>query len=92
VWIVLTALGHSYTFVVFAVVITQFGTIGMLPTAFALGEGGEQNAPPLGRAAIGGLLVATAAILCVIATVFGLLHARRDRAHGEPAAAPGLAT
>jgi hypothetical protein len=30
--------------------------IGMLPMAFALGEGGEQNAP-LGRAVIGGLLV-----------------------------------
>ncbi|MGC1350657.1 MAG: efflux RND transporter permease subunit, partial [Xanthobacteraceae bacterium] len=29
--------------------------IGMLPMAFALGEGGEQNAP-LGRAVIGGLL------------------------------------
>ena len=28
--------------------------IGMLPMAFALGEGGEQNAP-LGRAVIGGL-------------------------------------
>jgi hypothetical protein len=32
--------------------------IGMLPMAFALGEGGEQNAP-LGRAVIGGLLFAT---------------------------------
>ncbi len=36
--------------------------IGMLPMAFALGEGGEQNAP-LGRAVIGGLLVATLATL-----------------------------
>ena len=36
--------------------------IGMLPMAFALGEGGEQNAP-LGRAVIGGLLVATVATL-----------------------------
>ena len=32
--------------------------LGMLPMALALGEGGEQNAP-LGRAVIGGLLVAT---------------------------------
>ena len=32
--------------------------IGMLPMALGLGEGGEQNAP-LGRAVIGGLLVAT---------------------------------
>ena len=36
--------------------------IGMLPMALALGEGGEQNAP-LGRAVIGGLLVATVATL-----------------------------
>ena len=32
--------------------------IGMLPMALGMGEGGEQNAP-LGRAVIGGLLVAT---------------------------------
>src|SRR5262249_7435348 len=32
--------------------------IGMLPMSLGLGEGGEQNAP-LGRAVIGGLLVAT---------------------------------
>jgi CzcA family heavy metal efflux pump len=50
--------------------------IGMLPMAFALGEGGEQNAP-LGRAVIGGLLVATVATLFFVPTVFSLLHARR---------------
>ena len=33
--------------------------IGMLPMALGMGEGGEQNAP-LGRAVIGGLLLATA--------------------------------
>ena len=32
--------------------------IGMLPMALGLGEGGEQNAP-LGRAVIGGLMLAT---------------------------------
>jgi Cu/Ag efflux pump CusA len=32
--------------------------LGMLPMSLGLGEGGEQNAP-LGRAVIGGLLVAT---------------------------------
>ena len=32
--------------------------IGMVPMSLGLGEGGEQNAP-LGRAVIGGLLVAT---------------------------------
>ena len=52
--------------------------IGMLPMAFALGEGGEQNAP-LGRAVIGGLLVATVATLFFVPTVFSLLHARRER-------------
>jgi CzcA family heavy metal efflux pump len=50
--------------------------IGMLPMAFALGEGGEQNAP-LGRAVIGGLLVATVATLFFVPTVFSVLHARR---------------
>jgi CzcA family heavy metal efflux pump len=64
--------------------------IGMLPMAFALGEGGEQNAP-LGRAVIGGLLVATVATLFFVPTVFSLLQARREPSRGEPAAAPGLA-
>ena len=58
--------------------------IGMLPMAFALGEGGEQNAP-LGRAVIGGLLIATVATLFFVPTVFSLLHAQRDR---RPDAAP----
>jgi multidrug efflux pump subunit AcrB len=49
--------------------------IGMVPMAFALGEGGEQNAP-LGRAVIGGLTVATVATLFFVPTVFSLLHRR----------------
>ncbi len=58
--------------------------IGMLPMAFALGEGGEQNAP-LGRAVIGGLLVATVATLFFVPTVFSVLHARHDRrSHAAP--------
>jgi multidrug efflux pump subunit AcrB len=52
--------------------------IGMLPMAFALGEGGEQNAP-LGRAVIGGLLVATVATLFFVPSVFTVLHSRRQR-------------
>jgi multidrug efflux pump subunit AcrB len=61
--------------------------IGMLPMAFALGEGGEQNAP-LGRAVIGGLLVATVATLFFVPTVFAVLHSRRERtAHAPPRAA-----
>jgi CzcA family heavy metal efflux pump len=50
--------------------------IGMVPMAFALGEGGEQNAP-LGRAVIGGLTVATVATLFFVPTVFNVLHRRR---------------
>jgi CzcA family heavy metal efflux pump len=53
--------------------------IGMLPMALGLGEGGEQNAP-LGRAVIGGLLIATFATLFFVPVVFSLL-----RAKGAPA-------
>jgi len=56
--------------------------MGMLPMALALGEGGEQNAP-LGRAVIGGLIVATIATLMFVPVIFSLVH-RRDaerRAH-----------
>jgi CzcA family heavy metal efflux pump len=63
--------------------------IGMLPMAFALGEGGEQNAP-LGRAVIGGLLVATVATLFFVPTVFSVLHRQRDPApsDGSPQSPP----
>jgi multidrug efflux pump subunit AcrB len=47
--------------------------IGMFPMALAYGEGGEQNAP-LGRAVIGGLIVATIATLFFVPVVFSLLH------------------
>jgi CzcA family heavy metal efflux pump len=47
--------------------------IGMVPMAMALGEGGEQNAP-LGRAVIGGLLVATVVTLFVVPVVYTLLR------------------
>ncbi|WP_421993357.1 efflux RND transporter permease subunit [Roseococcus sp.] len=50
--------------------------IGMGPMALGLGEGGEQNAP-LGRAVIGGLIVATCASLVFVPTVFALIHGRR---------------
>jgi len=56
--------------------------IGMLPMALALGEGGEQNAP-LGRAVIGGLLVATVATLFFVPTVFSLLHRRPNRRESD---------
>ncbi|MEI9938459.1 MAG: efflux RND transporter permease subunit [Pseudomonadota bacterium] len=47
--------------------------LGMLPMALALGEGGEQNAP-LGRAVIGGLLVATFVTLFAVPIVYSLLR------------------
>jgi len=47
--------------------------IGMVPMALGLGEGGEQNAP-LGRAVIGGLVMATFATLFFVPVVFSVLH------------------
>jgi multidrug efflux pump subunit AcrB len=62
--------------------------IGMVPMALGLGEGGEQNAP-LGRAVIGGLLLATVATLVFVPAVFALLHKRRPPGTLPAAAAPG---
>ncbi len=47
--------------------------IGMLPMSLGFGEGGEQNAP-LGRAVIGGLLVATVATLFIVPLVYSSLR------------------
>jgi multidrug efflux pump subunit AcrB len=52
--------------------------IGMVPMALGLGEGGEQNAP-LGRAVIGGLLLATVATLLFVPAFFSLIHGRIER-------------
>ena len=52
--------------------------IGMLPMALGLGEGGEQNAP-LGRAVIGGLLLATLCTLFFVPVVYSLLHRQPPR-------------
>jgi hypothetical protein len=52
--------------------------IGMLPMSLGLGEGGEQNAP-LGRAVIGGLLVATAFTLVFVPVMYSLLRRRAPR-------------
>ena len=46
---------------------------GMIPMALAIGEGSQETAP-LGRAVVGGLLFATAAILLVLPIVFGLVQ------------------
>ena len=47
--------------------------LGMLPMAIGAGEGGEQNAP-LGRAVIGGLMIATCVTLLVIPVVYAKLR------------------
>jgi len=56
------------------VLMTAFAMIvGMIPMSLGLGEGGEQNAP-LGRAVIGGLLMATVATLVFVPVVFSLMR------------------
>jgi len=50
--------------------------IGMVPMALGLGDGGEQNAP-LGRAVIGGLVLATLATLTFVPVFFSVMH-RKD--------------
>ena len=59
--------------------------LGMLPMALGLGEGGEQNAP-LGRAVIGGLLVATVTTLFVVPIIYSYLRTKppADREAAPP--------
>jgi multidrug efflux pump subunit AcrB len=47
--------------------------LGMLPMALGTGAGGEQNAP-LGRAVMGGLIVATVVTLFVVPVIYSLLR------------------
>ncbi|HVJ85780.1 MAG TPA: efflux RND transporter permease subunit, partial [Caulifigura sp.] len=47
--------------------------IGMLPMSLGLGDGGEQNAP-LGRAVIGGLIVATFFTLIFVPVMYSVLR------------------
>jgi multidrug efflux pump subunit AcrB len=56
--------------------------IGMLPMSLGLGEGGEQNAP-LGRAVVGGLLLATAATLLFVPVVYATLRRKSGHAPDE---------
>jgi multidrug efflux pump subunit AcrB len=55
--------------------------LGMLPMALGLGEGGEQNAP-LGRAVIGGLVLATLTTLVFVPVMYSLLR-RKPPVHRE---------
>jgi multidrug efflux pump subunit AcrB len=52
--------------------------IGMLPMSLGLGEGGEQNAP-LGRAVIGGLMVATLYTLFFVPVTYSLLRRKQPK-------------
>jgi multidrug efflux pump subunit AcrB len=54
--------------------------IGMVPMALALGEAGSQNAP-LGRAVIGGLLMATFVTLFIVPVFYSLLGKKPPTAH-----------
>jgi multidrug efflux pump subunit AcrB len=56
--------------------------IGMVPMALGFGEGGEQNAP-LGRAVIGGLLVATIATLFFVPVVYSIIRGSHDNDPGR---------
>jgi multidrug efflux pump subunit AcrB len=48
---------------------------GMLPMAIGFGQGGPQSAP-LGRAVIGGLIVATFATLTILPSIYAILQRR----------------
>ncbi len=61
--------------------------IGMVPMALGLGDGGEQNAP-LGRAVIGGLLLATVATLFFVPAFFSFIHGYLERRRRVREAAP----
>ena len=63
--------------------------MGMIPMALGMGEGSEQNAP-LGRAVIGGLLMATVATLFFVPVFFSVIHGwleKRSRANRREAQA-----
>jgi multidrug efflux pump subunit AcrB len=47
--------------------------LGMFPMSLGLGDGGESNAP-LGRAVIGGLLLATVSTLLFVPVMFSVLQ------------------
>jgi multidrug efflux pump subunit AcrB len=65
--------------------------IGMIPMALGLGEGGEQNAP-LGRAVIGGLLIATTTTLFFVPIVYSVLRKKQPGVSEEDDYVPPHAT
>ncbi len=69
------ALSAGYTRLRPVIMTAMAMIIGMLPMSLGLGEGGEQNAP-LGRAVIGGLLVATVATLFLVPVIYASLRTK----------------
>jgi multidrug efflux pump subunit AcrB len=49
--------------------------LGMLPMSLGLGDGGEQNAP-LGRAVIGGLILATITTLLIVPVIYSYVRTK----------------
>ncbi|MBI2811622.1 MAG: efflux RND transporter permease subunit [Candidatus Melainabacteria bacterium] len=57
--------------------------IGMVPMAIGSGSGGAQNAP-LGRAVIGGLVVATFFTLIWVPLIFNVMHRNKNKSFSTP--------
>ncbi|HTR34725.1 MAG TPA: efflux RND transporter permease subunit [Bryobacteraceae bacterium] len=76
------ALGAGYTRLRPVVMTALAMILGMLPMALGIGEGAEQNAP-LGRAVIGGLLVATVTTLFIVPIVYTYLRHRPPVDHDK---------
>jgi multidrug efflux pump subunit AcrB len=57
--------------------------IGLLPMSLGMGEGGEQNAP-LGRAVIGGLMLATVTTLFFVPIMFSYLKKKEESVETQP--------
>jgi multidrug efflux pump subunit AcrB len=61
------------------ILMTSFAMIaGMLPLALGLGDSGDQTAP-LGRAVVGGLVLATIATLFILPSFFAIVTTRKVR-------------
>jgi multidrug efflux pump subunit AcrB len=74
------ALSAGYTRLRPVVMTASAMILGMLPMALGIGEGAEQNAP-LGRAVIGGLLLATVTTLIIVPIVYSYMRKQRPIDH-----------
>jgi len=54
--------------------------LGMIPMALGTGAGGEQNAP-LGRAVMGGLIVATVVTLFIVPVIYSIFRKSEPQRH-----------